>query len=92
MNIVTMFLDFWLSDFKWYRSLTENKKIEWLCQHRKTLHGIESSNWERHPKGTFLMIQLVKKINEEQPNFKSLDQATQRKLAQKYINEGYGTN
>lgn len=92
MNLVVKVFDFWLGDFKWYRNLTEGTKTEWLCRSQKTFYGGNTSNWERHPKGTYFMINVVKQIVQDNPNMQTLNQNQQREIVQKYLNEHYGSN
>lgn len=89
MSILTKHLDFWLGDFKWYRNLTESDKVEWLCRNETSIYGGESRTWERHPRGTFFMISIVKKMVQENPNIKSMSEEEQRQIAEKYINLHY---
>ena len=92
MKIVTKILDFWLGDFKWYRDMTENDKTEWLCRHETTIYGQSVSTWERHPKGTFFMISIVKEMVQENPDIQSLDDEKQKKIVERYINKHYNQN
>lgn len=92
MNIVSRCLDFWLGDFKWYRDLTENDKLEWLCKTENTIYGAETRTWERHPRGTYFMLNIVKLIVKDNPNINSLQDQEQRQIVQKYIDQHYNQN
>lgn len=92
MNIVTKHLDFWLGDFKWYRNLTEDYKTEWICKHEKTFYNGNSSSWQRFPRGTFFMINIVKQLKYDYPNIENLNEAEKREIIQKYIDMNYNQN
>jgi hypothetical protein len=92
MSILSKHLDFWLGDFKWYRDLTESNKYEWMCKHETTFYGQNTSSWERHPKGTFLMINIVKHMVKDNPFILSLSEEEQREIVKRYIDLYYNQN
>jgi len=85
-------IDFWLSDFKWFRDLTENNNMEWICRHEATTYGGMSSKWERHPKGTYLIYQILQQVTKDYHQFNNLNQKEQRDIVQHYINKYYKNN
>lgn len=92
MNAFMKVLDFWLGDFKWYRESTNTNRYEWLCKHETTIFGQETNVWQRHPKGTLFMINVIKQMIKDNPNIKSLSQVEQRAIVEKYINIHYNQN
>jgi hypothetical protein len=88
---LTKYIDFWLGDFKWYRTITENHNQEWLCKQQTSLYG-HTSKWARYPKGTFQIHQILGEVTKDYPLFNELNQIEQRTIVQHYINKYYNIN
>jgi hypothetical protein len=78
------FFDFWLSDFKWYRNLTEFKDTEWMSIEDNSEVG-NSKKWERHPKGTYMLMIVLNHLFQNE-DFQKLSEEEQRKVIEHHTN------
>lgn len=89
MKYLINFIDFWFSDFKWYRNFNINNNKEWIREEKETFFGFRESLWKKVPKGTFIMVQLMNEVIDNYPNFLTFDEQKKRTIIQYYINQYY---
>jgi hypothetical protein len=91
MKKLIKFFDFWFSDFKWYRTLTENKDTEWMSIEDNSEVG-NSKKWERHPKGTYMLMVVLNHLYQNE-DFQKLPKEEQMKVIEHHTNAvKYATN
>lgn len=82
---IISFFDFWLSDFKWYRNLTERKGDVWF-----KLENGNTSFWVREDQHFELKLKVVEMLEKDYPNLDLKDQKEVERAARNIVYELYG--
>ena len=84
-NKILSLFDFWLSDFTWYRNLTERQGDVWF-----KLENGNTSFWVREDKHFELKLKVVEMMSEDYPNLDLKNQKEVERVARDIVYRLYG--